>query len=68
MSQKVVTLKRRAGTAPPVQSSDIWHHQINLRLSQIERMLKRLEWQVWTLLCGGSAVVAVSFIDRLLGR
>ncbi|WP_249219228.1 hypothetical protein [Loktanella sp. SALINAS62] len=55
----------RRPTAEVPQNADIWHDQINRRLAGIERMLRRLEWQVWALCCGAGAPLILHFLHIL---
>ena len=65
MPNKVVTLKTRPNTPAAVAAAEVWHGEINQRLATIERILRKLEWQVWTLFCGGLTLMALYVVDRL---
>ena len=65
MANKVVDIKSRTARGPGLQAAEVWHCQINLRLAQIERQIKRLEWQLWALLCGGATFAVLGLIDRV---
>lgn len=45
---------------PPV--TDFWFAQVDLRLDQIERMVRRLEWQVWIIVCGTAALLLIEIL------
>ncbi|WP_056031632.1 hypothetical protein [Loktanella sp. 3ANDIMAR09] len=65
MPDKVVTLKNRVVQPVLPQAADVWHAQINQRLAAIERMLRRLEWQIWALCCGAMAVLGLHLAQFL---
>lgn len=48
---------------PPV--TDFWFAQVDVRLGQIERMVRRLEWQVWLLVCGSAALLLIEVLRTL---
>ncbi len=48
---------------PPV--TDFWFAQVEVRLGRIERIIKRLEWQIWMLVCGAGALLFLELIQRL---
>ena len=67
MREKIVSLKvaPRADQKPPV---DVWQGQIDARLSGIERLMRRLEWQVWALVCGAGGLLVLEMLRHLAGR
>ena len=65
MPNKVVNLKTRPLTPAAAASAEVWHGEINQRLATIERILRKLEWQIWTLFCGGTTLAALYIIDRV---
>ena len=68
MREKIVSLKvaPREGPKPPAQ--DAWHGQIDARLSGIERLMRRLEWQVWALVGGATGLLGLEMLRHLGGR
>ncbi|RYH03379.1 hypothetical protein EU805_06550 [Salipiger sp. IMCC34102] len=68
MSDKIVDLKPRGAERPAVRPAEVWHCQVNLRLTRIERMLRRLEWQIWVMLCGGCVLIGSGLVDWLAGH
>lgn len=62
MDEKVVDLKRKPYAAPV---DDFWFAQVDHRLSQIEFMVRRLEWQVWLIVCGACALLGLEIVDIL---
>lgn len=66
MDRKVVDLEsqpRRAAAPPPV--SDFWFAQVDVRLSRIEFMVTRLEWQVWVIVCGSAGLLVFEIVKAL---
>ena len=68
MADKVVDLQSRSARPLGPRAAEVWNCQISLRLSQIEQRIKRLEWQLWALFCGGLTIVAVAFIERVAAQ
>lgn len=62
MDKKVVDLKRQP-YQPPV--SDFWFGQVDHRLSRIEAMVRRLEWQIWLLFWCAVGVLVLELIAAL---
>ena len=54
--------RRRA--APP-QVPDFWFAQVDMRLSRIEMMVNRLEWQIWLIVCGAAGLFVLELIKIL---
>ena len=67
MREKIVSLKVAPRTDPKPQA-DVWHGQIDARLSGIERLMRRLEWQVWGLVCGASGLLGLEILRHLTAR
>lgn len=63
MGDKVVDFKGRAHVQPPV--TDFWFAQVDSRLSRIEMMVKKLEWQVLIVVCTCAAVFILELISIL---
>ncbi|WP_458790280.1 hypothetical protein [Yoonia sp. MH D7] len=65
MSGKVVELlspdPRRV--QPPL--SDFWFAQLDVRLSKIEFMMARLEWQIALIVCGAFGVLILEIIKAV---
>lgn len=68
MREKIVSLKVAPRGDPPPSASDVWQAQINARLSGIERLMRRLEWQVWALVCGATGLLGLEMLRHLAGR
>ncbi len=68
MDNKVVDIqgKPRQPTQPPV--SDFWFAQVDVRLSRIEFMVSRLEWQIWLIVCGCAGLLVFEILKVLSGR
>ena len=67
MDRKVVDLDgkpRREGSNPV---SDFWFAQVDVRLSRIEFMVSRLEWQVWLIVCGCAGLLVFEIVKALSG-
>ena len=62
MEDKIVDLQRKP-YVPPV--SDFWFAQVDHRLNRIEAMVRRLEWQIWLIVCGACALLVLSIVDIL---
>lgn len=67
MREKIVSLKV-APRADPKPQTDVWHGQIDARLSGIERLMRRLEWQIWGLVCGASGLLGLEILRHLTAR
>ena len=65
MVTKIVQLAPRQGAGAVPLPPDVWQAQIDLRLAGIERLMRRLEWQVWALVLGGCGMLLVELFDRL---
>ena len=65
MQDKVVQIRGKGQVpyAPPV--TDFWFAQVDARLDQIERMVRRLEWQVWMVVCGSAALLLIEILRIL---
>ncbi|SEM44077.1 hypothetical protein SAMN04488003_101124 [Loktanella fryxellensis] len=57
--EKVVALKLTPRAAP---AQDAWHAQVTCHLAGIERLMRRLEWQVWALACGAAGTLVVQVL------
>ena len=68
MPNKVVSIKKGADLPAMAISAEVWHGEINQRLATIERILRKLEWQVWSLFCGGATVAVLYLIDQISTR
>lgn len=65
MTEKIVELKAGRRATDPLPDPAPWFPPLEARVSQIERMVARLEWQVWIILCGVAALVVLAILDRL---
>ena len=65
MREKIVKLTVAPRSDAPVRGDDPWNTQIGARLSGIERLLRRLEWQVWGLACGASGLLVLEILRHL---
>ncbi|WP_386681402.1 hypothetical protein [Loktanella sp. R86503] len=65
MREKIVKLTVTPRGDGPVRGEDPWQAQIGARLSGIERLLRRLEWQVWGLACGASGLLVLEILRHL---
>lgn len=63
MNDRVVDLKGRVHEPPPV--TDFWFARIDSRLSGIEQLVKRLEWQVFVIVCACACVFVLELITVL---
>lgn len=45
--------------------TDFWFAQVDLRLSKIELMVRRLEWQIWLIVCGAAAMLILEIVQVL---
>lgn len=68
MDSKIVDIssKSKSNQHPPV--SDFWFAQVDVRLSRIEFMVARLEWQVWIIVCGCAGLLVFEIVKALSGR
>jgi hypothetical protein len=65
MSDKVVELKSGRPKSEHLPEASLWFQPLDTRLSQIERIVNRLEWQVWLILCGVGAIFVLTLIETL---
>lgn len=65
MPDNVVDLagKPRSDARAPVP--DFWFAQVDMRLSRIELMVTRLEWQIWLIVCGAAALLTLEILKLL---
>lgn len=63
MGDKVVDLKGREHVPPPV--TDFWFARVDSRLSRIEMMVNKLEWQVLIVVCTCAAVFILQLVSVL---
>jgi len=63
MSEKVVELKGRVHEPPPV--TDFWFARIDSRLNGIEQLVRRLEWQIFVIVCACACVFVLELVSVL---
>lgn len=68
MREKIVSLRVAPRAEPKPAPADVWHGQINARLAGIERLMRRLEWQVWGLVCGAGGLLGLEILRHLAAR
>ncbi|MFZ3582336.1 hypothetical protein ACOI1H_09230 [Loktanella sp. DJP18] len=68
MREKIVSLRVAPRAEPKPAPAEVWHGQINARLSGIERLMRRLEWQVWGLVCGATGLLVLEVLNRLASQ
>ena len=68
MREKIVALKVAPRGDPPPGARDVWQGRIDARLIGIERLLRRLEWQVWGMACGATGLLVLDVLRHLAGR
>ncbi len=56
-----IATKNRRSAALPV--TDFWFAQVDARLTRIEIMIGRLEWQILMLVCGAAAMLLFEVIQ-----
>jgi len=62
---RVVEMDGQRHTRAPYPVTDFWFAHVDMRLSQIEIMLRRLEWQVWLIVCGAAAMLVLEIVQVL---
>lgn len=65
MNKKVVDLY--ANRHVPAPATDFWFAQVDNRLSRIEMMMKKLEWQVLLVVCVCGGVFILELISIFKG-
>jgi len=65
MPDKIVELKSGRRPEEHMPETTPWFVPLEQRVSLIERMVARLEWQVWIILCGVAALVLIAVLDAL---
>lgn len=62
MNENVVDLAVRSRLAASVPVTDFWFAQVDARLSRIERIIRRLEWQVIMMISGIAALLLIEIL------
>lgn len=57
-----ISSKPRPSQPPPV--TDFWFAQVDARLTRIEMIIRRLEWQILMLVCGAAALLLFEIIQK----
>lgn len=65
MQDKVVELKLGRRKSDHLPEASLWFQPLDARLSQIERIVNRLEWQVWIILCAVAGLLVLTLIETL---
>ena len=65
MSEKIVRLDRMKPSAEMLAHPERWFALVDARLARIERIVNRLVWQVWSIVCGAGALLLIEVL-RLL--
>lgn len=65
MKDNVVELAQKSKHVPRPPVTDYWFAQVDTRLSRIESYIKRLEWQIWMIVCGTAALLVVAVVQIL---
>ncbi len=65
MEDKVVELKAGRRASDHMPEAGPWFGPLDARISQIERTLDRLEWQVWIVLCGVVALLVFAIAEKM---
>lgn len=65
MSENVVDLALKSRIVPPTPVTDFWFAQVDARLSRIEMMIRRLEWQILLIVCGTAALLLFEIVRML---
>lgn len=65
MRPKIVPLPRPAPAPVPQADTDaaLWPERIAARLTGIERLVRRLEWQIWGFACGALALLLLDLLQ-----
>ena len=63
MTDKVVEIVERRQQARGTKEPEFWPAQVDIRLSRIEVMITRLEWQIWLIVCGGAGILILEVIE-----
>jgi len=64
-NDRVVELDGQRHVRPSYPVTDFWFAQVDLRLSKIELMVRRLEWQIWLIVCGAAALLVLEIVQFL---
>ena len=64
-ADKVVQMRPNAVSPPHSPVTDFWFAQVDVRLGRIEKMIRRLEWQVWAIVCGSAALLLIEALRTL---
>jgi len=64
-NEKVVQIRPTPYSAAQSPVTDFWFAQVDVRLGRIEKMIRRLEWQVWAIVCGSAALLLIEALRTL---
>jgi len=64
MPDKVVEFKTGRRSSDQLPDPAPWYPPLETRISQIERKIARLEWQIWIILCGVTALVLLAILEQ----
>jgi len=67
MKDNIVEMDGRRGPSQPAPVSDFWFAQLDQRLSRIELMVMRLEWQILFVACGSFGLLLLEIIRAVRG-
>jgi hypothetical protein len=62
---RVVGLDGTPHVGPRIPVTDFWFAQVDVRLGRIEKMVKRLEWQIWLIVCGAAGLLFLEIMQLL---
>ena len=63
MADNIVDMRGKRAAPAPVP--DFWFAQVDVRLSRIELMVTRLEWQIWLIVCGAAGLLVLEIVKIL---
>jgi len=67
MKDNIVDMDGRRPERAPPPVSDFWFAQLDQRLSRIEFMVTRLEWQILFVACGSFGLLVLEIVRAVRG-
>lgn len=65
MTDKVVPLSTKESRIARLPVNDFWFAQVDVRLGRVERMLTRVEWQIWVIVFASAGLMAFEILAVL---
>ncbi|MEY1555171.1 hypothetical protein AB3Y40_06005 [Yoonia sp. R2331] len=63
MKDNIVEISAKGRRSTPLPVTDFWFAQVDARLTRIESIIQKLEWQILMLVCGTAALLLFEIIQ-----